>query len=557
MILSLADILAAQQVQRPDVANVLSSLSATPDSSFKNLVSAPAKANKVQKDDAPADSFPNPAVDNNQAVTQINVPNEPAKSNNSNDNNDAQVNQVISGKNNVANDVEAPAQNADTAGKSFGEVLLQQQEVLTQAFDTLKAAKDSGSAVVANVVASAVNAGQQSDVAANLSLSGRDNSAVLDLVGNAVNDVVQVLTGGAAKVVDTAANVVQELDGKSVLTQALSGLEVKPNVAAPETKVENAPQVVTQQAPVTTTQVASAILNIAQTVAQNPLVVQDDVKSGQIDSLLKETKENKEGKLVEAAGVPKVDGDVQSVIKAVEGSAHSADKQQNLLTNTTLANNQLAQIQIAKDNLGAQNAAEKDNAAKAVEAAPKQGNDLLLQAGLNNVSDVPSVQDFVKLNNYIDTVSNIANNMNANRGMKAEDVMAQIKFGVSQLAGKNESNISIQLSPKELGTVDVRMEISSDGKTKVSIMAERADTLNLLQKEATSLKAILQDVLHTESSQMSFSFHQNDDSQWKQMMNEAFNGYGVSGGSDVDESLINPAIYQRNFIANDSLDIRV
>src|SRR5690606_3986420 len=67
-----------------------------------------------------------------------------------------------------------------------------------------------------------------------------------------------------------------------------------------------------------------------------------------------------------------------------------------------------------------------------------------------------------------------------NAGRAQESVIAQIKMAVANVgAQKGDRTISLELSPRELGNIDVHMRMSKDGKTTIAIAAERADTLSL------------------------------------------------------------------------------
>lgn len=120
-----------------------------------------------------------------------------------------------------------------------------------------------------------------------------------------------------------------------------------------------------------------------------------------------------------------------------------------------------------------------------------------------------------------------------NTAPRAESVLAQIKFGVAAAAAKGDKTITIQLSPKELGTVDVHMKIHSDGRADVSVVAQRADTMSMLQREAHHLRDALNDALKNQETQLNFAFREESGGQQGQYDGQQTKGYGVSG---IDES---------------------
>lgn len=77
------------------------------------------------------------------------------------------------------------------------------------------------------------------------------------------------------------------------------------------------------------------------------------------------------------------------------------------------------------------------------------------------------------------------------------------------MAQNNETGINrfqLRLDPPELGRVDVRMEISPEGKLSAVIAVERPETLDLLQRDSRALERSLTDAgLKTDSNSLSFS----------------------------------------------------
>jgi flagellar hook-length control protein FliK len=191
----------------------------------------------------------------------------------------------------------------------------------------------------------------------------------------------------------------------------------------------------------------------------------------------------------------------------------------------------------------------------------RNSSESFAQTFSNNSAEAPAATgEFTKFQKYVDTISNNIKNMGTDKAAKAQDVLAQIKFGISSINSKASNKITIQLHPKELGSVDVRMDIGNDGKTKVAIMTEKIDTLNLLQKESGSLKGLLQDALQTQSSDLSFSFHEQSDEKWKEIIQEAFGDSNVQNNEE-DEGINNMSdsskYYSNNMLMTDGLDISV
>ncbi|HEU5019992.1 MAG TPA: flagellar hook-length control protein FliK [Pseudolabrys sp.] len=126
------------------------------------------------------------------------------------------------------------------------------------------------------------------------------------------------------------------------------------------------------------------------------------------------------------------------------------------------------------------------------------------------------------------------------------------------LAGKN--HFEIRLDPPELGRIDVRLDVDKDGRITSHVIADRKDTLNLLQRDASGLQRALQDAgLKTADSGLQFSLRD----QWS----NGNAGQHSSGGHRRTEvifpeetapvSATAPRVYARFFSRAGGIDIRV
>lgn len=110
--------------------------------------------------------------------------------------------------------------------------------------------------------------------------------------------------------------------------------------------------------------------------------------------------------------------------------------------------------------------------------------------------------------------------LKAGAGVKAEDTLfrdvykgmsreavEQVKVNITKSAVKGVDKIDIQLKPEDLGHVQIKMQISKDGKLQAEIIASRQETLDILQKEADSLQKAFSDAgFDTDGGSFSFSF---------------------------------------------------
>lgn len=72
-------------------------------------------------------------------------------------------------------------------------------------------------------------------------------------------------------------------------------------------------------------------------------------------------------------------------------------------------------------------------------------------------------------------------------------VADQISVKISKALQAGTDKISIQLRPAELGRVDVKLEMTHDGRVMTVVTAEKQDTLDLLRRDASELQKALAD----------------------------------------------------------------
>ncbi len=95
--------------------------------------------------------------------------------------------------------------------------------------------------------------------------------------------------------------------------------------------------------------------------------------------------------------------------------------------------------------------------------------------------------------------------------------MGALAVSVAARAMSGAKQFEIRLDPPELGRIDVRLSIDASGKTQAHMTADQPQTLDLLQKDATTLTQALRDAgLDVSQSGLNFSLRgqdrQNDDS---------------------------------------------
>ena len=87
-----------------------------------------------------------------------------------------------------------------------------------------------------------------------------------------------------------------------------------------------------------------------------------------------------------------------------------------------------------------------------------------------------------------------------------------IEIAGKALAGKNR--FEIRLDPPELGRIDVRLDVDRDGNVTSRLTVERADTYDLLRRDAAGLERALQDAgLKTADNGLQFSLRDQSANQ--------------------------------------------
>lgn len=85
-------------------------------------------------------------------------------------------------------------------------------------------------------------------------------------------------------------------------------------------------------------------------------------------------------------------------------------------------------------------------------------------------------------------------------------VVDQVVVNIAKAAAEGLDKINIKLKPASLGQIEVQLEIASDGRIHAVIAADKAETLDLLQRDARALERALGEAgLRTDSSSLSFN----------------------------------------------------
>lgn len=136
----------------------------------------------------------------------------------------------------------------------------------------------------------------------------------------------------------------------------------------------------------------------------------------------------------------------------------------------------------------------------------------------------------------------------------------QIAVHIKKQAGDEVDQFTINLHPAELGRIDIKLDIGVDGRVSAMVAVERAQTLELLQRDSRGLERALQEAgLQTDSNSLNFSLRGegnpfgNDGRGDGKGNGAGRRGRGLDGSGDQDASDI--AVYTAT-LGNGRLDIR-
>ena len=113
----------------------------------------------------------------------------------------------------------------------------------------------------------------------------------------------------------------------------------------------------------------------------------------------------------------------------------------------------------------------------------------------------------------------------------------QLSVKIQNAHRNDQTRINIQLRPAELGRVDVQIETLGNGKLQLTIAPDKADTLQLLQRDASTLQQSLQDAgLNVDQKDLNFLLRQDFAEGQKGKQSDGENNRHASQGEEDAET---------------------
>lgn len=127
--------------------------------------------------------------------------------------------------------------------------------------------------------------------------------------------------------------------------------------------------------------------------------------------------------------------------------------------------------------------------------------------------------------------------------------MGQVAFEMVRQVHQGTSRFTIRLDPPELGRVDVKMHVDNTGTVNARLTVDRAETLDLFQRDRQQLeRALSQAGLDTSKTNLEFNLRQQSHNPFAGMMGDQRQqhpGYGSAprfGLAGADEAASMPAV---------------
>ena len=100
--------------------------------------------------------------------------------------------------------------------------------------------------------------------------------------------------------------------------------------------------------------------------------------------------------------------------------------------------------------------------------------------------------------------------------------IAGLAAEIATRATEGKRRFEVRLDPPELGRIDVRLDIGRDGQVTSRLVVEKAETLDLLRRDAQSLQQTLQNAgLRTDAGGLQFSLRDQSGGQQQAWQSEA------------------------------------
>lgn len=300
-----------------------------------------------------------------------------------------------------------------------------------------------------------------------------------------------------------------------------------------------------------------AILNLLESTDKSPSTLSNSInRLNSLSAITPLPQEKGKPQIGTAADGSKPLDQIASLQKALADVKPEADKpsvKADALAGQNNANPVNSQVvaQTGQQNLS-QQFGQKKQASENIEVL-KAGGEKIDSSDLNTQQSSALKTDVAKLPTH-----DFAQHLNkAAVGSPSEQIAMQI---AKLPSGKQ--NITVQLDPADLGKVDVKLEIGLDGRTQISISAERKETLEMLKNDMLSLQRSLADSgIKADAGSLQFSLKGQDGFAGQLNQNgQQKNGMQTAqqiADAELQQTIESAALAARYVNLNNLLDLHV
>ena len=115
-------------------------------------------------------------------------------------------------------------------------------------------------------------------------------------------------------------------------------------------------------------------------------------------------------------------------------------------------------------------------------------------------------------------------------------VADQVHVAIKQANSEGLQQITIQLDPLDLGRVEVKMHVNSDGQTQISFTADKASTFDSLSRDARILEHSLQEAgIKADTGSMQFNLRQQPQPQLQSDLGQGQGNSNQQASNETDE----------------------
>ena len=115
--------------------------------------------------------------------------------------------------------------------------------------------------------------------------------------------------------------------------------------------------------------------------------------------------------------------------------------------------------------------------------------------------------------------------------------LPQIAFELARQVQDGNTRFQIRLDPPELGRIDVRLDITDTGQVNARLVVEKAETLDLMQRDQRGLERALQQAgLDSAKTNLEFSLKQNPFAGQQGQMGDGQGQGGMQGGQSANDN---------------------